>query len=128
MRVPHNSTPVPCVIAGANYVSLLIGYFLFEAAGMGPGNAAYDFWFPFGKTSLKFIIFAAINDLAQDLISHPIATLASTRWITCSFNRMFPGWINAWAPTGRMGAKHLILVTLSVCWVPATTSKPRVVL
>jgi hypothetical protein len=92
---------------------------------MGPGSPAFDFWFPFGKTSLKFILFAAGNDLVQDLLSHPIASFASTRWIQCSFNRMFPGWINAWAPPNRLGAKHLTLVVMSVCWVPGTTSKPR---
>jgi hypothetical protein len=113
---------IESITLSANYVCLLLGYAYFRLAGFGPGDVPYDFWFPFGSDSLRFLLLSGANDLLQDLISHPIATLASHRWTPLNFNRMFPGWIYSWdhagKSDGRTGAKHLVLVVGSVAWAP----------
>jgi hypothetical protein len=107
----------------ANYAALLLAYAYYYVAGIGPGQPPYDFWFPWGTVSFYFLALAAANDVVQDMATHMIAMAASSRWKACSFNRIFPGWIDAWAPADRLGTRHLLLCILVTCWVPAFTGK-----
>ena len=65
-----------------------------KALGLGPGQAAHDFWFPNGDRSLAFAVIALASDFAQDAISHVVLGGASVRHQpVCRYTRISPGWI-----------------------------------
>ena len=98
----------------ACYCGLVLGYgWQTRVLGLGRGDAAHDFWFPFGAQSLRFVLIALGSDLLEDLAAHVLVAWASQRHpVHCHFTSVFPGWLKRPA--------HPVRCAGVVLWVPAT--------
>jgi hypothetical protein len=94
------------------HIAMLLGYGWHIALGLGPGDAAHDFWFPFGSMSLRFALIAIGSGLARDLMARHVLSRASARYSpTCRYTRVNPGWLR-----NPRGLLRVAVAVMSSLW------------
>ena len=97
------------------YVATLAGFGWYRLMGLKQGDAAFDFWFPFGEQSAYFTACAALNSVVQDACVHLVLRRADERQEKpCHYTRLFPGWL-----TDPTHTSHAWRMAATIQWVPA---------
>ena len=96
-------------------MATIMGFGWYKLLGLGKGDAAFDFWFPYGMQSLVFTCIALASDIVEDSLVHVMVNRAAKRHEpVCHYSRVIPGWL-----TDPVQASHAWRMVAAIQWVPA---------